>query len=154
MLSQKVENIEELRQYVKAICKGEQVEKSFVYYLHTEGKRKVIKVYSEYVYRNRQMFGVLFVHRDITKEFEVDQMKSEFVSTVSHELRTPLASVLGFTELMLNKTLKEERQKKYLTTIYQEAQRLTSLINDFWMSKEWKRGNKPTIKVSRHSAAY
>ncbi|MGW5886860.1 ATP-binding protein [Priestia megaterium] len=130
-LSQKVENIEELRQYVKAICKGEQVEKSFVYYLHTEGKRKVIKVYSEYVYRNRQMFGVLFVHRDITKEFEVDQMKSEFVSTVSHELRTPLASVLGFTELMLNKTLKEERQKKYLTTIYQEAQRLTSLINDF-----------------------
>ena len=66
-----------------------------------------------------------------TKEYEVDVMKSEFVSTVSHELRTPLASVLGFTELMLNKELKPERQKKYLTTIYQEANRLTLLINDF-----------------------
>ncbi|WJV31508.1 ATP-binding protein [Rossellomorea sp. AcN35-11] len=58
-------------------------------------------------------------------------MKSEFVSTVSHELRTPLSSVLGFTELMLTKELKPERTKKYLTTIYQEAKRLTSLINDF-----------------------
>lgn len=75
--------------------------------------------------------GTIFVHRDITKEFEVDQMKSEFVSTVSHELRTPLSSVLGFTELMLTKDLKPERTKKYLTTIYQEAKRLTSLINDF-----------------------
>ncbi|MFL0365828.1 sensor histidine kinase [Pseudobacillus sp. 179-B 2D1 NHS] len=62
---------------------------------------------------------------------EVDQLKSELVSTVSHELRTPLASILGFTELMLNRSLKEEKQRKYLTTIHQEAVRLTSLINDF-----------------------
>ena len=46
----------------------------------------------------------------MTKEYEVDQMKSEFVSTVSHELRTPLASVLGFTELLLTKELKPERK--------------------------------------------
>ncbi|MGY3314170.1 signal transduction histidine kinase [Peribacillus simplex] len=68
------------------------------------------------------------VYRDITKEYEVDQMKSEFVSTVSHELRTPLASVLGFTELMLNKPMKPERQTKYVQTIYNEAR---TLINDF-----------------------
>ena len=76
-------------------------------------------------------FGTLLVHRDITKEYEVAQMKSEFVSTVSHELRTPLASVLGFTELLLTKELKPERKAKYLQTIYKEAKRLTSLINDF-----------------------
>ncbi|MCP1494717.1 signal transduction histidine kinase [Peribacillus frigoritolerans] len=70
------------------------------------------------------------VYRDITKEYEVDHMKSEFVSTVSHELRTPLASVLGFTELMLNKPLKPERQTKYLQTIYNEANRLTAVINN------------------------
>ena len=58
-------------------------------------------------------------------------MKSEFVSTVSHELRTPLASVLGFTELLLTKELKPERKTKYLQTIYNEAKRLTALINDF-----------------------
>ncbi len=92
---------------------------------------RVIKIYSKDLFQNQEKTGTVFVHLDITKEFEVDQMKSEFVSTVSHELRTPLSSVLGFTELMLNRELKPDRQKKYLTTIYHEAKRLTSLINDF-----------------------
>ncbi|KMY53892.1 hypothetical protein AC623_07845 [Bacillus sp. FJAT-27231] len=62
---------------------------------------------------------------------ELDRLKSELVSTVSHELRTPLASILGFTELMVKRSLGEEKQKKYLTTIHQEAIRLTNLVNDF-----------------------
>jgi signal transduction histidine kinase len=102
----------------------------FIYHLQSE-KRKVIQVYAKELYRGGEKMGTVFVHRDITKEFEADQMKSELVSTVSHELRTPLSSVLGFTELMLNKELKPERQRKYLMTIYQEAKRLTVLINDF-----------------------
>ncbi|MGG3557094.1 histidine kinase dimerization/phospho-acceptor domain-containing protein [Peribacillus frigoritolerans] len=52
------------------------------------------------------------------------------MSVLSHELRTPLAIVLGFTELMLNKPLKPERQTKYLQTIYNEANRLTAVINN------------------------
>ncbi|WP_139998927.1 ATP-binding protein [Paenibacillus paridis] len=97
----------------------------------TEPERKFIQIYGEPLYRNGQKFGLLLVHRDITKEYEVDRMKSEFVSTVSHELRTPLASVLGFAELLLHRELKPERQRKYITTIHQEARRLTTLINDF-----------------------
>ncbi|KIQ94247.1 Aerobic respiration control sensor protein ArcB [Anoxybacillus thermarum] len=116
--------------YLRAIIfNGDEEREPFVY--HLPQKRKVIQVYAKPLYRNGERQGTVFVHRDITKEFEVDQMKSEFVSTVSHELRTPLSSVLGFTELMLTKELKPERQKKYLTTIYQEAKRLTALINDF-----------------------
>jgi signal transduction histidine kinase/CheY-like chemotaxis protein/HAMP domain-containing protein len=91
----------------------------------------VVKVYCEVLYHGKEKVGTVFVHRDITKEFEVDQIKSEFVSTVSHELRTPLASILGFTELMLNRELKPDRQQKYVSTIYNEARRLTALINDF-----------------------
>ncbi|WP_246944012.1 ATP-binding protein [Bacillus pinisoli] len=100
-------------------------------YQTKQPNQRVIQVYFEPLTKGKVKFGTVFVHRDITKEFEVDKMKSEFVSTVSHELRTPLASVLGFTELMLHKELKPERQQKYLTTIYNEANRLTSLINDF-----------------------
>ncbi|EPZ38989.1 Hybrid signal transduction histidine kinase [Anoxybacillus ayderensis] len=121
---------EKLCDYLRAIIfNGDEEREPFVY--HLPQKRKVIQVYAKPLYRNGERQGTVFVHRDITKEFEVDQMKSEFVSTVSHELRTPLSSVLGFTELMLTKELKPERQKKYLTTIYQEAKRLTALINDF-----------------------
>ncbi|MFF5994704.1 ATP-binding protein [Lysinibacillus sp. KU-BSD001] len=90
-----------------------------------------VEVYATSVYEGQEKIGTMFVHRDITREYEVDQMKSELVSTVSHELRTPLSSVLGFTELLLTKELKPERQKKYIETIHKEAIRLTNLINDF-----------------------
>ena len=70
----------------------------------------------------------------IARNKELDSLvkiKSELVNTVSHELRTPLASILGFSELMLHRELKPERKEKYLTTIFNEAKRLTALINDF-----------------------
>lgn len=103
---------------------------SFTYQFQKNGK--IVKVYAEDLYQDAKVkVGTVFVYRDITKEYEVDKMKSEFVSTVSHELRTPLASILGFTELLINRELKKERQQKYLSTIYGEANRLTLLINDF-----------------------
>ncbi|WP_197072013.1 ATP-binding protein [Geobacillus kaustophilus] len=93
--------------------------------------RIVMEVYAAPLYRGGAKFGTIFVHRDVTKQMEVDRMKSELVSTVSHELRTPLAGILGLAELLRNKPLAPERQHKYLTAIYQEAERLTALINDF-----------------------
>ena len=100
-------------------------------YVYKNQDGMVFKVYCEGLFSGNSKVGTIFVHRNITKEFEVDRVKSEFVSTVSHELRTPLASILGFTELMLTRELKPDRQKKYLSTIYDEAGRLTALINDF-----------------------
>ncbi|AQU80700.1 MULTISPECIES: ATP-binding protein [Planococcus] len=100
-------------------------------YTVKEPYERVIDVYSTPVIVENEKTGTIFVHRDITREHEVDKMKSELVSTVSHELRTPLSSVLGFTELLLNKQLKPEKQERYLKTIYKEAKRLTNLINDF-----------------------
>ncbi|MFC0215559.1 ATP-binding protein [Paenibacillus chartarius] len=75
--------------------------------------------------------GYLIVFRDRTEEERIDEMKNEFVSIVSHELRTPLASVLGFVEILLNRDLPSDKQKKYMETIYREATRLSTLINDF-----------------------
>jgi signal transduction histidine kinase/CheY-like chemotaxis protein len=132
LLVQKVENQPELKEFLqKAIqtSSGNVAQSTLTYKM--EESKKVIKVYCEGLYHGKEKIGTVIVHRDITKEFEVDQMKSEFVSTVSHELRTPLASILGFTELMINRELKPERQEKYLNTIYNETKRLTALINDF-----------------------
>ncbi|MEH2375386.1 response regulator [Nostoc sp.] len=90
--------------------------------------------------------GSVILIRDITAEKEIDQMKTDFISTVSHELRTPLTSVLGFASLIkekletdvfpmlstedckLQKTIK--RVGDNLNIIVSEAERLTSLIND------------------------
>ena len=125
------ENGWELKRFFDDVLFDDQKDQSsFIYHQHSPAHR-VVQVYCEPLTRAGEKFGTVIVHRDMTKEYEVDVMKSEFVSTVSHELRTPLASVLGFTELLLHKELKPERQKKYLSTIYQEANRLTLLINDF-----------------------
>ncbi|WP_235991890.1 ATP-binding protein [Metabacillus schmidteae] len=130
-LLKNADNRQELKAFFdRIVLEGKTDRKSFVFHQQSP-TIKVIQVYCEPLTRDGEKFGTVVVYRDITKEYEVDVMKSEFVSTVSHELRTPLASVLGFTELMLNRELKPERQKKYLTTIYQEAKRLTVLINDF-----------------------
>ncbi|CAN7201071.1 ATP-binding protein [Paenibacillus sp. LjRoot56] len=89
------------------------------------------ELYATVVSEGTEQQGYLFVFRDRTEEERVDEMKNEFISIVSHELRTPLASVLGFIEILLHRDLPQEKQKRYMETIYNEAQRLSNLINDF-----------------------
>ncbi|WJQ80857.1 ATP-binding protein [Brevibacillus brevis] len=123
---------ERLIQYVRAVVLDEgTIPSGSIVFQMTGPQVRYIQLYAEPLFRNQEKWSTLLVYRDFTKEYEIDQMKSEFVSTVSHELRTPLASVLGFAELLLKKELKPERQQRYLATIYQEATRLTALINDF-----------------------
>jgi len=126
---QEQEFIKNLENLIQLSSQFPNEEHSFIYRINSSNQ--VIRVYSKTIEYLHEHVGTLFVHRDITKEYEIAQMKSEFVSTVSHELRTPLASVLGFTELLLTKELKPERKTKYLQTIYNESKRLTALINDF-----------------------
>jgi signal transduction histidine kinase/HAMP domain-containing protein len=73
----------------------------------------------------------LQVQQALEQVKEVDRLKSELINTVSHELRTPLSSILGFAELLLQKSPEAAKAQKYQTMIYQEARRLTGLINDF-----------------------
>ncbi|MGG4440482.1 ATP-binding protein [Brevibacillus fortis] len=121
-----------LIQYVRAVVLNEgAIPSGSIVFQMTGPQVRYIQLYAEPLYRNQEKWSTLLVYRDFTNEYEIDQMKSEFVSTVSHELRTPLASVLGFAELLLTKELKPERQQRYIATIYQEANRLTALINDF-----------------------
>ena len=61
-----------------------------------------------------------------------DQFKSDFVSSVSHELRTPLASILGYTDILVNGEVGEMTpdQEEFLEIIDHNARRLLTLIND------------------------
>ncbi|MDI3234372.1 ATP-binding protein [Exiguobacterium antarcticum] len=92
---------------------------------------RFIKTYSEEIHYGGKFRGILLVLRDVTNEVEVDRIKNELVSTISHELRTPLSSIYGFTELMIQRDLPANRQKKYLAAVHSETERLSLLINDF-----------------------
>lgn len=69
--------------------------------------------------------------RDVTREFEVDRLKSEFLATAAHELRTPMVSVFGFTELLLTRgsTIAPDRQRRMLETMHRQSSLLIDLIN-------------------------
>ena len=73
----------------------------------------------------------LILH-DITADHELDRMKSSLVSTVSHELRTPLAAIKGYATTLLADDVEWDRasQREFLTIISDEADRLTSLVNN------------------------
>lgn len=59
---------------------------------------------------------------------EANKVKGEFLANVSHELKTPLNSVIGFTELSLDKSVDDE-QRDYLTTVLRSARSLVTLID-------------------------
>ncbi len=62
---------------------------------------------------------------------EQDQLKTNLINNISHELRTPLSSILGFSNLLLNKKHPEETIKEIAEQIQQAANRLSSLLSDF-----------------------
>ncbi|HPJ67101.1 MAG TPA: ATP-binding protein [Desulfobacteraceae bacterium] len=62
----------------------------------------------------------------------VNQAKSEFLANMSHELRTPLNHIIGFTELIVDKSFGDlnSLQEEYLNDVLQSSRHLLSLIND------------------------
>jgi PAS domain S-box-containing protein len=80
--------------------------------------------------RDEETIGIVTLLQDITKLKEVDQLKSEFVSTVSHEFRTPLTSITMAVGLLLDKVPGEitEDQKELIEAIKEDSLRLTNLV--------------------------
>jgi signal transduction histidine kinase len=93
---------------------------------------RIISVHLSPVTHGDEFLGLVSVFRDITREVEVDRMKSEFVSTVSHELRTPMTSIKGYADLLLMGAAGslDEEQERYIEIIKNNADRLSLLVND------------------------
>lgn len=69
--------------------------------------------------------------RDIQNELiQADIAKSEFLSIASHELRTPLTTLLGYSELLLTRTLTESQKIEFLGFINEESIRLSNIVRD------------------------
>ena len=76
--------------------------------------------------------GQALLLRDVTREKELDKMKSQLLSTVSHELRTPLASIKGFATTLLRQDVDwdEITRREFLAIIDEESDRLGELISN------------------------
>jgi two-component system, OmpR family, sensor histidine kinase NblS len=76
--------------------------------------------------------GIAITVQDITREVELNEAKSQFISNVSHELRTPLFNIKSFIETLheYGDSLSKEDRLEFLETANHETDRLTRLVND------------------------
>lgn len=76
--------------------------------------------------------GIAITVQDITREVELNEAKSQFISNVSHELRTPLFNIKSFIETLYEygEELGEAERREFLETANRETDRLTRLVND------------------------
>jgi len=89
------------------------------------------------------ILGVWIVYRNIKKEVELAQIKSDFVSNVSHELRTPLSLISMFSEtLEMDRIKTEEKKKEYYSIISQEANRLGKIVNSILNFSKMEAGKR------------
>jgi len=82
--------------------------------------------------KNGAIAGVVVVFRDISKEREVDRMKTEFLSVASHQLRTPLGSMRWNMEILLSGRAGElpDKVKQVVQQSYNSNLRLVDLVNN------------------------
>jgi two-component system phosphate regulon sensor histidine kinase PhoR len=75
--------------------------------------------------------GVVTILHDLTREREVSQMKSDFVSKASHELRTPLSSIRAYVEMLVDGEANDEKARiEFYRIIQNETDRLGRLIDN------------------------
>lgn len=79
-----------------------------------------------------KIIGCVVVFRDVTKEREVDKMKTEFVSVASHQLRTPLTAIRWTLEELAGGELGRlnDQQQDYVNQSLESSERMMNLVND------------------------
>ncbi len=81
-----------------------------------------------------ELGGVIYaigVFYDVTQVERLEKIRQEFLSNISHELRTPLTSILAFVETLEDGAIDDrENNRRFLSTIRRNAERMNGLISD------------------------
>jgi len=113
--------------------KKEVIAKDVELFSPNESTMRVLRASSAVVEdQNGKTVGMVAILNDITKQKEVERLKSDFVAKVSHEIRTPLIAMEKSLSLILSKTTGplSEEQDKFLAITDRNLKRLSALIND------------------------
>ena len=93
-------------------------------------EKKTKKIEEKYIKVNEDKLTLAHLLTEVNAELE-ESLSNEkrFIASVSHELRTPLTAILGYSEL-LEDTVLNNKQKRYLNNIVQSSDHLLALISD------------------------
>lgn len=95
-------------------------------------KRIIKSVMSPMFTVKREYVGYIIVLIDVTKEIEMDNLRSNFISNVSHELRTPVTVLRSYIDTLYNygNDFDFNTQKEFIGVMNQEIIRLNRMVND------------------------
>lgn len=114
----------EFRDVISDVLSGKRAEN-----IMARGER-IYSLIANPVSQKGAVIGAVIVILDITESEKRETLRREFTANVSHELKTPLTSISGFAELMKEGDVAKENVIDFSESIYDEAQRLITLVND------------------------
>ncbi len=111
------------------------------------GNRVLVTIASSPILdRNGSVTGIVNLIRDVSREKELDKMKTELIRSVSHEFRTPLSAIVGMTEMLLHGDVEDNKVNNYLNTIRDEGMRLSRMVTELLSIARIESG-KETLKL-------
>ncbi|MCM1362429.1 MAG: ATP-binding protein [Clostridiales bacterium] len=125
-----VNRTKEFRKMLECVLSGERYESE------TESDERCCRFIANPVFAEGQTIGAVIVILDVTESVNREKLRREFTSNVSHELKTPLTSISGFAEIMESGDTPNEMVIDFSKSIYDEAQRLISLVSDIMKISE------------------
>ena len=122
------------------------------FFIKEEGfKRRILLNCTPIHIEDKKFWGVVGLFKDISERWRFEKLQQDFVANVSHELKTPLSSIKGSTELLLDGIVKDKQAKKnYLQMILEEANRLSSLVDEILNLSKL---DSKTIKIEKEKVS-
>lgn len=101
------------------------------YYVRPDGIEVPVVITCTPLFFKGKLAGAIALFRDVTKERDVDRMKTEFISLASHQLRTPLSAIKWFSEMLIAGDAGElnPEQKEFVQNISGSTDRMVELVN-------------------------
>jgi len=98
------------------------------------------------VWHDGKPSGAVLLLVDITEKLQRETLRREFTANVSHELKTPLTSISGFAEILRDGMVQAADVEKFAGRIFDEAQRLITLVSDVIKISQLDEGQLPYVR--------
>jgi PAS domain S-box-containing protein len=118
------------RSITKAFISGKAVTENS-YYLNKAGHKIPVSITVSPILLHERPIGAINLFRDISQEYEIDRLKSEFISLASHQLRTPLSSIKTYSHMLLEGFMGNlnKDQKQALESVVDASDRMNQLTD-------------------------